>query len=79
MPDTAERVVSLTFGGAQDGDLNTDLGCAWSIDGPGKALGKCEGGAKVVVLGAGPMGLAAVFWARRMGAGKIVIVARSRH
>src|SRR5262249_48107825 len=27
-------VVSLTFGGAQDGDLNTDLGCAWSIDGP---------------------------------------------
>jgi citrate lyase subunit beta / citryl-CoA lyase len=30
----AARVVSLTFGGAQDGDLNTDLGCAWSIDGP---------------------------------------------
>jgi citrate lyase subunit beta / citryl-CoA lyase len=28
------RVVSLTFGGARDGDLNTDLGCAWSIDGP---------------------------------------------
>src|SRR5882724_1873769 len=28
------RTVSLTFGGAQDGDLNTDLGCAWSIDGP---------------------------------------------
>jgi len=27
-------VVSLTFGGARDGDLNTDLGCAWSIDGP---------------------------------------------
>jgi citrate lyase subunit beta/citryl-CoA lyase len=30
----AARVASLTFGGAQDGDLNTDLGCAWSIDGP---------------------------------------------
>jgi citrate lyase subunit beta/citryl-CoA lyase len=30
----AARVVSLSFGGAQDGDLNTDLGCAWSIDGP---------------------------------------------
>jgi citrate lyase subunit beta / citryl-CoA lyase len=30
----AARVVSLTFGGAQDGDLNTNLGCAWSIDGP---------------------------------------------
>jgi citrate lyase subunit beta/citryl-CoA lyase len=28
------RAASLTFGGAQDGDLNTDLGCAWSIDGP---------------------------------------------
>jgi (R,R)-butanediol dehydrogenase/meso-butanediol dehydrogenase/diacetyl reductase len=36
-------------------------------------------GARVVVLGAGPMGLAAVFWARRMGAGRIVVVARSRH
>jgi citrate lyase subunit beta/citryl-CoA lyase len=34
MSIAAERVVSLTFGGAQDGDLNTDLGCAWSIDGP---------------------------------------------
>jgi len=34
MAVAAERVVSLTFGGAQDGDLNTDLGCAWSIDGP---------------------------------------------
>jgi citrate lyase subunit beta/citryl-CoA lyase len=28
------RVVSSAFGGAQDGDLNTDLGCVWSIDGP---------------------------------------------
>ena len=34
MATAAERVVSLTFGGARDGDLNTDLGCAWSIDGP---------------------------------------------
>ena len=34
MSIAAARVVSLTFGGAQDGDLNTDLGCAWSIDGP---------------------------------------------
>jgi citrate lyase subunit beta/citryl-CoA lyase len=34
MATTAARVVSLAFGGAQDGDLNTDLGCAWSIDGP---------------------------------------------
>jgi len=28
------RVASLSFGGAQDGDLNTDLGCTWSSDGP---------------------------------------------
>jgi citrate lyase subunit beta/citryl-CoA lyase len=27
-------VASLSFGGAQDGDLNTDLGCTWSSDGP---------------------------------------------
>lgn len=25
---------SVSFGGAQDGDLNTDLGCVWSADGP---------------------------------------------
>ena len=34
MAVAAKRVVSLGFGGARDGDLNTDLGCAWSIDGP---------------------------------------------
>src|SRR5262249_38462122 len=34
MAVAAARTVSLTFGGARDGDLNTDLGCAWSIDGP---------------------------------------------
>jgi citrate lyase subunit beta/citryl-CoA lyase len=34
MATAAGRVASLTFGGAQDGDLNTHLGCAWSIDGP---------------------------------------------
>jgi (R,R)-butanediol dehydrogenase/meso-butanediol dehydrogenase/diacetyl reductase len=30
-------------------------------------------GARVVVLGAGPIGLATTFWARRQGAGKIVV------
>jgi citrate lyase subunit beta/citryl-CoA lyase len=30
----ATRIVSLSFGGARDGDLNTDLGCTWSADGP---------------------------------------------
>ena len=34
MSIAAKRNASLAFGGAQDGDLNTDLGCVWSIDGP---------------------------------------------
>ena len=34
-------------------------------------------GARVLVLGAGPMGLATVFWARRRGAGAIAASARS--
>ncbi len=33
MSTAATRVASLSFGGAQDGDLNTDLGCTWSSDG----------------------------------------------
>lgn len=36
------RVVSSAFGGAQDGDLNTDLGCAWSIDGPEMMHARCH-------------------------------------
>ena len=35
-------------------------------------------GARVLVIGAGTMGMATVFWARRMGAGKIVVTARSQ-
>ncbi len=35
-------------------------------------------GKKVVVLGAGPMGLAAIFWARQAGADRIATVATSR-
>jgi citrate lyase subunit beta/citryl-CoA lyase len=38
----ARRVASLTFGGAQDGDLNTDLGCIWSIDGPEMMHARCH-------------------------------------
>ena len=36
------RVVSTVFGGAQDGDLNTDLGCTWSIDGPEMLHARCH-------------------------------------
>jgi threonine dehydrogenase-like Zn-dependent dehydrogenase len=35
-------------------------------------------GARIAVLGAGPVGLAAIFWARRAGAGRIVALAPSR-
>ena len=38
----ASRVVSTTFGGAQDGDLNTDLGCVWSSDGPEMMHARCQ-------------------------------------
>lgn len=34
-------------------------------------------GARVLVVGAGPIGLAVVFWARRMGAGRIAVTASS--
>jgi (R,R)-butanediol dehydrogenase/meso-butanediol dehydrogenase/diacetyl reductase len=34
-------------------------------------------GARVLVIGAGPIGLAVVFWARRMGAGRIACTASS--
>ncbi len=36
-----------------------------------------KSGARVLVIGAGPIGLAVVFWARRMGAGRIACTASS--
>jgi citrate lyase subunit beta / citryl-CoA lyase len=38
----AKRVASLAFGGAQDGDLNTDLGCVWSSEGPEMMHVRCH-------------------------------------
>jgi threonine dehydrogenase-like Zn-dependent dehydrogenase len=35
-------------------------------------------GARVLVIGAGPIGLTTTFWARRMGAGRIAVTASSR-
>lgn len=43
----------------------------------GVAMSGIRPGCNVVVLGAGPMGLGATFWARRMGARRIVVIARS--
>jgi len=42
MATAATRVASVMFAGAQDGDLNTDLGCTWSIDGPEMMHARCH-------------------------------------
>jgi len=34
-------------------------------------------GAKVLIIGAGPIGLGAIFWAKHMGAGSVAVMARS--
>lgn len=44
----------------------------------GVALAKMEPGVRVLVTGAGGIGLAATYWARRLGAGRIAVAARSR-
>lgn len=44
----------------------------------GTALPRFAPGAKVQVMGAGPVGLGVVFWAKRLGAGKVVVSATSR-
>ena len=43
----------------------------------GIAVSEMKPGAKVLVIGAGPIGLAAVFWARRLGASKVAVTAGS--
>ncbi|SCW60770.1 Threonine dehydrogenase [Sphingobium faniae] len=43
----------------------------------GVRLAQMEPGAKVAVLGAGSIGLAAIYWARLLGAGKVVAISRS--
>lgn len=44
----------------------------------GVALAKMPPGARVLVTGAGGIGLAAAYWARKLGAGKMAVIARSR-
>jgi (R,R)-butanediol dehydrogenase/meso-butanediol dehydrogenase/diacetyl reductase len=44
----------------------------------GVALAGLRPGDKVLVIGAGPIGLGAVFWARELGAGAIAVTASSR-
>jgi (R,R)-butanediol dehydrogenase/meso-butanediol dehydrogenase/diacetyl reductase len=56
-----------------DGALVEPLAC--SLHGVLKA--RLDPGARVLVLGAGAVGLGAVFWARRLGAAKVAVAARS--
>jgi (R,R)-butanediol dehydrogenase/meso-butanediol dehydrogenase/diacetyl reductase len=44
----------------------------------GVKLAQLEPGARVLVAGAGPIGFGVAFWARRLGAGRIAVMARSR-
>jgi threonine dehydrogenase-like Zn-dependent dehydrogenase len=45
----------------------------------GLRLAQMKGGERVLVLGAGAMALSVVYWARIMGASKIVVLSRSSH
>jgi (R,R)-butanediol dehydrogenase/meso-butanediol dehydrogenase/diacetyl reductase len=44
----------------------------------GVTVAQLQPGARVLVIGAGPIGLAATFWARRLGAGRIAVTASSK-
>ncbi len=48
-----------------------------SVGGHGVELSGVRPGDRVVVLGAGPIGLAAAYWARRRGAARVVVAATS--
>lgn len=63
---------SLSFA---DGALVEPMACGLH----GLRLAKMRGKERVLVLGAGSMALAIIYWARRLGAAKIVVVARSAH
>jgi (R,R)-butanediol dehydrogenase/meso-butanediol dehydrogenase/diacetyl reductase len=58
---------------AEDGALVEPL----AVGLHGVAVADMKVGAKVLVIGAGPVGLAAIFWARRFGAGRIAVMASS--
>ncbi|MBV1688894.1 alcohol dehydrogenase catalytic domain-containing protein [Novosphingobium sp. G106] len=63
------------------GGISDDLGAlvepmAVALHGTRRAVINSE--TRVAVLGAGPIGLGAAFWARRLGAGRIAVIARSQ-
>src|SRR5690606_29055449 len=63
------------------GGVNDELGAlvepmAVALHGVRRARLSSE--TRVAVLGAGPIGLSAAFWARNLGAKKVAVIARSR-
>jgi 2-desacetyl-2-hydroxyethyl bacteriochlorophyllide A dehydrogenase len=44
----------------------------------GAALAELQPGARVLIQGAGPIGLGCAFWARHLGAGRVAVTSRSR-
>jgi (R,R)-butanediol dehydrogenase/meso-butanediol dehydrogenase/diacetyl reductase len=58
---------------AADGALLEPLAVALH----GVRLAGMTAGARVLIIGAGPIGLAAAFWAKRLGAGGVAVAARS--
>jgi threonine dehydrogenase-like Zn-dependent dehydrogenase len=73
MPEDAAIVLPLTLSAA-DGALVEPL----AVGLRGVRSADMPVGAKVLVIGAGSVGLATIFWARRLGAGSIVAASRSR-
>lgn len=63
---------TLTFA---DGALVEPLAC--SLNGVSKA--KIRQGSRILVIGAGAIGLGVVYWARRLSGGPIAVTARSTH
>lgn len=59
--------------GLEDGALVEPL----AVGLHGVTLAGLQPGARVLVLGAGPVGLAAAFWARRLGAARVAVTASS--
>lgn len=70
-PQAVKLPTSLSLA---DAALVEPLAVAWH----GYRLAELSPGADVLVVGAGPIGLSVAFWARRMGARKVVVQAQSR-
>ncbi|MGY1743690.1 MULTISPECIES: zinc-dependent alcohol dehydrogenase [unclassified Blastococcus] len=61
--------------GPADGALVEPMACGLHA----LRRGRLRAGDRVLVLGAGSMALSAVHWARRIGAGRVVVASRSAH